>query len=302
MLDPRTSPAGPLDGDIIPITQDMLEPLQELHTAAFGIIARSFVITSLGVTPNTLGYMFMHEHLPVGEITLQWMKQDSALSLYIDTLSVKDAYRGRGIGTHLLRHAITECSAATAVYLHVQETNYGAIAFYEKHGFVRGSLCPSFYPDAKVKGAYLFSWTNPSPTKADPDILEYLRSTGCNSENMIGRGRGKSYEVEQVVGTKMSGPKRDYLIRWCGYTKLSWENADDLNCQYLVDQFWATQRAEKPVPPVVFTAASLDRGVMRYWGKMPDGSTAEIPGEAARTTYAAELLDFLSVLAAAKTS
>jgi [ribosomal protein S18]-alanine N-acetyltransferase len=52
-------------------------------------------------------------------------------------LAVTAAHRRKGAGKALLGHALQEwlSRGAKAVYLEVRESNTGAIAFYEKHGF-----------------------------------------------------------------------------------------------------------------------------------------------------------------------
>ena len=49
----------------------------------------------------------------------------------------------------------------------------------------------------------------------------------------------KEYEVESVVGERIKGGRKQYLIRWKGYDDASntWEDVDNLNCDELIDYF-----------------------------------------------------------------
>ena len=57
--------------------------------------------------------------------------------LYCDDLSVSKAHRGKGIGNALMNRAEAYCKSLgfSAIFLHVEETNAKARAFYEKRGF-----------------------------------------------------------------------------------------------------------------------------------------------------------------------
>ncbi len=62
-------------------------------------------------------------------------------------LAVTSAHRRQGAGTALLARAIREWRprGAKSVYLEVRESNTGAIAFYEKHGFAKTGLRKGYY-------------------------------------------------------------------------------------------------------------------------------------------------------------
>ena len=59
------------------------------------------------------------------------------------------ARRRRGDGGALLRAALDEFWArgVSRVFLEVRESNEAAIAFYEKHGFVKRGRRPAYYRD-----------------------------------------------------------------------------------------------------------------------------------------------------------
>ena len=62
-------------------------------------------------------------------------------------LAVGTKHRRKGEGTALLAAALDKFASTggTSVYLEVRESNTGAIAFYEKHGFVRTGRRKGYY-------------------------------------------------------------------------------------------------------------------------------------------------------------
>ena len=62
-------------------------------------------------------------------------------------LAVSGTHRRQGAGSALLAKAIQEWRPrrAKTVYLEVRESNTGAIAFYEKHGFAKMGLRKGYY-------------------------------------------------------------------------------------------------------------------------------------------------------------
>merc|ERR1712129_296872 len=74
--------------------------------------------------------------------------------LYIMTLGVLAAYRGRGVGTKLIQSILDyfdiekdgELSNVDEIALHVQISNSDAIHFYTKHfHFVKGEMVMNYY-------------------------------------------------------------------------------------------------------------------------------------------------------------
>jgi ribosomal-protein-alanine N-acetyltransferase len=61
--------------------------------------------------------------------------------------AVDPAHRRNGVGTLLLRAAISAAQAhnAKTIYLEVRESNRAAIAFYIKHGFVKAADRRAYY-------------------------------------------------------------------------------------------------------------------------------------------------------------
>jgi ribosomal-protein-alanine N-acetyltransferase len=86
----------------------------------------------------------------VGFIIAQLHLSRQSSHAYIDTLDVAPAARRRGIAWLLLADLERLCRLAgpTRIFLHVHVGNPAAIRFYEKRGFERITLEPSFYGEA----------------------------------------------------------------------------------------------------------------------------------------------------------
>ena len=77
--------------------------------------------------------------------------------LYIMTIGVLAAYRGRGIGAQLLQKVEEQAKADKSVAyieLHVQEGNNDALAFYGKHGYEKKELVENYYQKVKPSSAH----------------------------------------------------------------------------------------------------------------------------------------------------
>jgi ribosomal protein S18 acetylase RimI-like enzyme len=80
--------------------------------------------------------------------------------LYIMTLAVLAAYRGRGIGSQLLQSVLDYCELEkeriSEIALHVQISNDDAIRFYTgKFGFVQGEMVENYYRRIDPPHCYL---------------------------------------------------------------------------------------------------------------------------------------------------
>ena len=79
--------------------------------------------------------------------------------LYIMTLAVLAAYRGRNIGSQLLQSILKYCKGLPMlkeIALHVQISNTGAIRFYtEKFGFTQGDMVENYYRRIEPPHCYL---------------------------------------------------------------------------------------------------------------------------------------------------
>jgi ribosomal-protein-alanine N-acetyltransferase len=68
---------------------------------------------------------------------VEWTSESGNTIAYIQTLEVAPAHRKRGIATELLHRLETSASTAgaTAISLHVAESNASAIHLYHAHGY-----------------------------------------------------------------------------------------------------------------------------------------------------------------------
>jgi hypothetical protein len=46
---------------------------------------------------------------------------------------------------------------------------------------------------------------------------------GQKRQGIINDDEGSAYEVEKIVGVKFVGKKKQYQIKWKGYTELTWQ-------------------------------------------------------------------------------
>ena len=81
---------------------------------------------------------------------------------YIMTLGTVDDYRGMGLASYLvlqcIEQEIEQDESCGTLYLHVLDTNFAAIQFYEKLGFYRVRLISNYYTiDGKLRHCYLYA-------------------------------------------------------------------------------------------------------------------------------------------------
>lgn len=72
-------------------------------------------------------------------IILFYANNTESKTAYVSVLSVLDSYRKRGIAQSLLNECIKMCKSINfkAIELYTHKTNEGAIALYEKNGFIK---------------------------------------------------------------------------------------------------------------------------------------------------------------------
>jgi len=73
---------------------------------------------------------------------------------HVDSLAVREKWRGRGVGADLLNRAMSECKSlgARKVVLEVAVNNKSALRLYLKLGFRVKEVIPGYYPS---RDAYL---------------------------------------------------------------------------------------------------------------------------------------------------
>ncbi|ORY92819.1 acyl-CoA N-acyltransferase [Leucosporidium creatinivorum] len=101
--------------------------------------------------PN-LCFMAYAGDLAVGTIVCkQEVHRDKLNRGYLAMLSTREAYRGKGVATHLVRLAITEMVSYSCeeVVLETEADNASALRFYRKLGFIKEKRLYRFYLNAK---------------------------------------------------------------------------------------------------------------------------------------------------------
>ena len=230
-----------LNCDVVDVCRRNITDLKNLHRQNFPELAENFIYTSLGQNMSSFGYIVYHTGIPVAETTCQWFLRESRLCLYIATFSVIKEYRESGLGTALLQFLNDKCKSAHEIYLHVNAKNRQAVQFYENRGFVKEEFLSDFYYSLQSSDAFLFKKVNEEPGEPDNEIVDYLQTTGCESSHVLDKFDEDHWEVERIVNRRVRGSRVQYEIKWLGYEETTWEDATDLNCQNLIDEFFARQ-------------------------------------------------------------
>jgi ribosomal protein S18 acetylase RimI-like enzyme len=91
-----------------------------------------------------------------GFAIVEWSDEAGAVTAYIQTIEVEPAMRRLGVGGELMRRVEQSASAAgaTAIWLHVDAENLGAIRLYEAHGYRREGREANFYPRGRAALIY----------------------------------------------------------------------------------------------------------------------------------------------------
>lgn len=128
-----------------------LSPLQfkRLNTASFPVqYSQSFYQDVVKCNNEHFNRCAYRQDTLVGAISAR-IDPNHPRRLYIMTLAVLAAYRGRGIGSQLLQSLLDYCEShpdIDDVILHVQTSNTDAIRFYtERFGFTQGERIENYY-------------------------------------------------------------------------------------------------------------------------------------------------------------
>ncbi|GAX23563.1 hypothetical protein FisN_14Hh259 [Fistulifera solaris] len=141
-----------LDVEFGSITADNIEHLRRINGASFPIVYNQAYYKDLldQDDASQLNQFAFYKGQIVGAICA--VLQDIAAGdqhVYIRTLAVLAAYRGRGIGSQLMERLLHYCEQRPSVMevsLHVQISNDDAIDFYtNKFQFTKGELVENYY-------------------------------------------------------------------------------------------------------------------------------------------------------------
>jgi len=117
---------------------------------------------------------------------------DKQFKLYIMTLGVQAAHRGRGIGSQLLTSVLQatrrppHANRIREIYLHVQTSNADAIHFYSKFGFETQSRIQNYYKRIEPPDCFVLSLL------MDGGKQKHTRENGGASSEEGGRGHPTS--------------------------------------------------------------------------------------------------------------
>ena len=105
---------------------------------------------------NTATWIAEDEDGMAGFAVVEWFASRAGVSAYIQTIETLPEKRGRGVGAELL--ARIEQSAreagATAIGLHVDAENAGAIRLYERCGYTCQGRSERYYPQGRAALVY----------------------------------------------------------------------------------------------------------------------------------------------------
>jgi hypothetical protein len=150
--------------------------------------------------------------------------------------------------------------------------------------------------------AYVFRWENPEPESPSRELMAQLLATGVDAGKTL-EDWGSQWEVQKIISTRVRGGKRQYLLKWRGFSELSWVDASDLNCPELIAEFQEENSDGRRGKIVGAQMVEQIVGVVRMsTGLMvtvrhEDGSQEMILSSEAKVKYPTEFLDFLASLA-----
>jgi len=139
---------------------DRLLPMVAAYHAHEGIATdeahrRSALVPLLDGSPHGAVWLIGMARAPVGYIvvTFGWSVELGGMEGFVDEFFIREAVRGRGMGSEVLASLLPELTRAglRALHLEVATGNAGALRLYERHGF------------ALRDGYHLMTWTAPRP-------------------------------------------------------------------------------------------------------------------------------------------
>jgi ribosomal-protein-alanine N-acetyltransferase len=94
---------------------------------------------------------------------IEWLRDPSGATAYVETLEVAENWRNRGIGAELLRRMEESASNSGVgiVWLHVDVKNAAAIRLYEAHGYVAHGREEDYYGQDRPALIYAKPLTGP---------------------------------------------------------------------------------------------------------------------------------------------
>jgi ribosomal protein S18 acetylase RimI-like enzyme len=134
------------------VTSDNVEQLRLINTTCFPITyADGFYKDMVKAKNENLSKFAYHNGFIIGAICCR-IQDDN---IYIMTLGVLPAYRGRNVGSRLVQSVLEFAESEESkelvsggvkeVMLHVQISNEDAMKFYDRLGFEKGEMVENYY-------------------------------------------------------------------------------------------------------------------------------------------------------------
>ncbi|PAA53245.1 hypothetical protein BOX15_Mlig018463g1, partial [Macrostomum lignano] len=139
------------------ITQHNIRQLRIINQVVFPVSYTDKFYDDI-LENGELGRLAYFNDIVVGAVCCRIQSEAGQRRLYIMTLGCLAPYRELGVGTKLLEYVFEICSRdknIDNIFLHVQTSNEGALAFYKKFGFEIVDTAYNYYkrivpPDAYV--------------------------------------------------------------------------------------------------------------------------------------------------------
>ena len=112
---------------------------------------------------------------------------------------------------------------------------------------------------------------------------------------------GPQYEVEAILGFRTIAGRRQYLVRWKGYSpdSDSWENEEDLSCPKTLQDYWHSNTKpwdlnDSPEARITFLGTEIHNGDIVYQVTFGYGDKHTVTAQYLLTHYNYEFLKYLA--------
>jgi ribosomal protein S18 acetylase RimI-like enzyme len=156
----------------------VLTQLRKLNAAAIPVTYSESFYKNIAKSENAhLNQFAYYRDKLVGAVCARPADANDPSRIYIMTLAVLAAYRGRGIGGQLLQRLLDYCTAEASIIeivLHVQASNTDAIRLYtDRFQFTKGELVENYYRKIDPPHAYvLYKQLKASESKSSETTTE----------------------------------------------------------------------------------------------------------------------------------
>ncbi|KAF5351788.1 hypothetical protein D9756_007539 [Leucocoprinus leucothites] len=154
---PKTSPRV----SFASITSNNLGTVRRLNSVLFPIrYSEKFYRDILLPEAEDFCKLVYYNDIPVGTICCRLENKNDQTHLYLMTMGVLAPYRSRGLGAQSLELVLKAAKdhvkpKIKKIYLHVQVSNDGAKAFYERHGFTEVEIHKDYYRKIEPHDAWV---------------------------------------------------------------------------------------------------------------------------------------------------